>query len=212
MKPQLAPLIGYLLGSISFSIVIVRLWTGKDVRTIGSGNAGATNVLRAAGKWAAILTMVGDVAKGVVAVLIARAMTGDPMIHAATAFAAILGHVFPLYFGFRGGKGVATATGTFLTLAPIPTLAIFPVFIGVVSISRYVSLGSVISAALLPVSCWLFGGPLADVAGGRFRASHESAWAASFAAILVIAKHHENLERLVRGEERKLGEKKGTTP
>jgi len=208
MKPFLAPVVGYLLGSISFAILVVKLRTGRDVRTVGSGNAGATNVMRAAGKAAALITMAGDIGKGVAAVLMARLLTGDPLWITAAGVAAIAGHVFPLYFGFRGGKGVATAAGTFLTIAPIPTAMVVPIFAGVVWATRYVSVASVVTAAALPVSCWLWWGPLASSFGGRFATPKEVAWGAAVVALLVIGKHHENLERLVRGEERKLGEKK----
>lgn len=204
----LAPVIGYLLGSIAFSIVIVRLISGQDVRSVGSGNAGATNVLRAAGKWAALATIVGDVGKGVLAVVIARWLTGDPLWIAAAAAAAVLGHVFPVFFGFRGGKGVATAAGAFATLGWFPVVLVVPVFVILVASSKYVSLGSVAAAATLPISFWVLSGPFAGLAGGRFRVEPPAVWAAAIVGIVVIAKHRGNLERLIAGTERKLGEKK----
>lgn len=204
----LAPVIGYLLGSVAFSIVIVRLISGKDVRSVGSGNAGATNVLRAAGKWAALATIVGDVGKGVLAVVIARWLTGDPLWIAAAAAAAVLGHVFPVFFGFRGGKGVATAAGAFATLGWFPVVLVVPVFVILVASSKYVSLGSVAAAATLPISFWVLSGPFAPLAGGRFRVEPPAVWAAAIVGIVVIAKHRGNIERLIAGTERKLGEKK----
>ena len=204
----LAPVAGYLLGSVSFAVLVVKVATGKDVRDVGSGNAGATNVLRAAGKGAAVATILGDVGKGVAAVLIARAMTSDPKWIAASGLASVLGHVFPIFFGFRGGKGVATATGAFCTLAPWATLAVVPLFVGVVAVSRYVSLGSVVAAVALPVSCWLFFGPLSKLAEGSVALPRETVWAAAIAAVVVVGKHKGNIERLIRGEERRLGEKK----
>ena len=113
MNPVAALLVGvaYLLGSLSFAVVLVRRATGKDIRTEGSGNAGATNVLRAHGKGLALAVAALDIAKGSVAVLLVRGVTADPRYAAAAAFAAVLGHVFPLYYGFRGGKGVATLLG-----------------------------------------------------------------------------------------------------
>jgi glycerol-3-phosphate acyltransferase PlsY len=204
----LALVIAYLLGSISFSILIVRLTTGRDVRSVGSGNAGATNVLRAAGKGAAVATMIGDIGKGVAAVLIAKTLTSDPRWIAAAAAAAVLGHVFPIFFGFRGGKGVATAAGAFGALAPVPLGCTVLLFVLTVAVSRYVSAGSVLAAALLPVFCWLWSGPLASVAGGRFAPALATVQAATVAALLVIGKHHENIRKLVAGTERKLGERK----
>ena len=184
---------GYLVGSISFAVLLVRLKTGKDIRKEGSGNAGATNVLRAHGRTLGLLVALLDVAKGAAAVLLVRAVTADPRAAAAAALAAILGHVFPLYYGFRGGKGVATAVGAFLVLAPYPALACIGVFVAVVWLSRYVSLGSVVAMTLLPIACGLFGAPLPTV------------MAAAGAAVLIVFKHLDNLKRLARGEERRLG-------
>lgn len=185
---------GYLLGSISFALWIVRWKTGTDIRTAGSGNAGATNVLRAHGKGLAIAVALLDVAKGAAAVLLVRLATADPAYAAAAGLAAILGHVFPIFSGFRGGKGVATAVGAFLVLAPLAMAVSVAVFIAVVALTRYVSLGSMIAVVLLP--------PLARLL------SHSPMpviLAAAATAILVVVKHLENLKRLARGEERKLG-------
>ena len=110
---------GYLLGSISFAVLLVRRRTGRDIREEGSGNAGATNVLRSHGKGLALAVALADVAKGAAAVSLARLFTADPRVAAAAGLAAIVGHVFPLFYGFRGGKGVATAVGAFLALAPL---------------------------------------------------------------------------------------------
>lgn len=188
--------VGYLLGSLSFAVLLVRLASGKDIRTEGSGNAGATNVLRAHGKGLALCVAVLDVAKGALAVLLVRLVTADPKYAAAAGFAAILGHVFPIFYGFRGGKGVATAVGAFLMLAPWPTLVCVAIFVAVVALTRYVSLGSVLAMALLP-----------PVAGVLFRAPRAVVLAAAATAVLIVLKHRENLGRLARGEERKLGGK-----
>src|SRR5439155_592720 len=118
VPPAVLVVVGYILGSISFAVLLVRARTGSDIRAEGSGNAGATNVLRAHGKKLALAVALLDVAKGAAAVLLVRLVTGDPRWAAAAGFAAILGHVFPLFYGFRGGKGVATAVGAFLALAP----------------------------------------------------------------------------------------------
>ena len=185
--------VSYLIGSISFAVLLVRIKTGKDIRTEGSGNAGATNVLRAHGRALGLLVAILDIAKGAAGVFLVRLVTADPRPAAAAALAAILGHVFPIFYGFRGGKGVATAVGAFLALAPLPTLVCMGVFLVVVALSRYVSLGSVVSMALLPLVASLFHAPFATVV------------AAAAAAILIVVKHLENLKRLARGEERKLG-------
>jgi glycerol-3-phosphate acyltransferase PlsY len=185
---------GYLLGSLSFALLLVRWRTGADIRTVGSGNAGATNVLRAHGKRLAAAVALLDIAKGAAAVLLVRLVTADPRYAAAAGLAAILGHVFPLYSGFRGGKGVATAVGAFLVLAPLATLICLAVFVGVVAATRYVSLASMIAIVLLP-----------PAAGLLSHAPRAVVVAAAATAVLVVFKHFENLKRLARREERKLG-------
>jgi glycerol-3-phosphate acyltransferase PlsY len=198
MNPLAALLVGvaYLLGSLSFAVLLVRRATGKDIRREGSGNAGATNVLRSHGKGLALAVAVLDIAKGAVAVVLVRGVTADPRYAAAAAFAAVLGHVFPLYYGFRGGKGVATAVGAFGVLTPVPTLICVAAFVAVVAVTRFVSLGSIVGLVLLP-----------PVAGGFFHASSPVVVAAAATAALVVVKHRENLKRLVAGTERKLGQK-----
>jgi glycerol-3-phosphate acyltransferase PlsY len=194
VPPAVLVVAAYLLGSISFAVLVVRRKTGQDIRAEGSGNAGATNVLRAHGKKLAILVALLDVAKGAAAVFLMRLVTADPRWAAAAGFAAILGHVFPVFYSFRGGKGVATAVGAFAVLAPLALLVCLGVFVAIVAATRYVSLGSVVSMALLPA-----------VAGGLFGAAGAVVTAAAATAILVIAKHLPNLKRLARGTERKLG-------
>jgi len=196
MNPVAALLVvaGYLLGSLSFAFLLVRWKTGRDIRTEGSGNAGATNVLRSHGKALGITVGLLDVLKGSVAVLLVRLVTADPRYAAAAGFAAVLGHIFPLYSGFRGGKGVATAVGAFLALTPWATLVCVGVFVLLVTITRYVSLGSVVSMVLLP-----------PVAGLIFHAPRPVVIAAAATAVLIVFKHVGNLKRLARGEERRLG-------
>ena len=194
VPPAVLVIVAYLLGSISFAVLLVRATTGRDIRAEGSGNAGATNVLRAHGKKLALLVALLDVAKGAAAVLLMRLVTADPRWAAAAGFAAILGHVFPVFYGFRGGKGVATAVGAYLVLAPVALLVCFAVFLAIVAATRYVSLGSVVSLALLP-----------PVGGLFFHASRAVVTAAGLTAILILVKHLPNLKRLARGEERKLG-------
>lgn len=194
VPPAVLVVAAYLLGSISFAVLVVRRKTGQDIRAEGSGNAGATNVLRAHGKKLAILVALLDVAKGAAAVFLVRLVTADPRWAAAAGFAVILGHVFPVFYSFRGGKGVATAVGAFALLAPLALLVCLGVFVAIVAATRYVSLGSVVSMALLPA-----------VAGGLFGAAGSVVTAAAATALLVIAKHLPNLKRLARGTERKLG-------
>lgn len=198
MSPVGAAMAGvaYLLGSVSFAVLLVRLATGKDIRTEGSGNAGATNVLRAHGKGLGIAVAALDVGKGALAVVLTRLVTPDPRAAAAAAFAAVLGHVFPLFYGFHGGKGVATTVGAFLALAPLPTLVCVGVFVAIVAITRYVSLGSVVAMVLLPPVCGLV-----------FHSPRPTVIAAAAAAVLIVVMHRENLARLARGEERRLGRK-----
>jgi glycerol-3-phosphate acyltransferase PlsY len=194
VPPAALVLAAYLLGSISFAVLVVRSTSGQDIRAEGSGNAGATNVLRAHGKKLAILVALLDVAKGAAAVFLMRLVTADPRWAAAAGFAAVLGHVFPVFYSFRGGKGVATAVGAFAVLTPLALLVSLGVFVVIVAATRYVSLASVVSMALLPA-----------VAGGLFGAPRAAVMAAAATALLVIAKHLANLKRLAAGTERKLG-------
>ena len=196
VSPIVFVVIGYLLGSISFAVLLVRAIAGKDIRSEGSGNAGATNVLRAHGKKLALVVALLDVAKGAAAVLLVRLVTADPFWGSAAGVAAVLGHVFPVFYGFRGGKGVATAVGAFLVLAPLALLCCLAVFVAIVAITRYVSLGSVVAMTLLP-----------PVAGLVFHAPRPVVTAAAVTALVVLGKHLDNLKRLARGEERKLGAK-----
>jgi len=192
MNPLAAFLVGvaYLLGSVSFAVLLVRSTTGKDIRSEGSGNAGATNVLRAHGKALGLAVAALDVGKGAAAVALVRLATADPRYSAAAALAAVVGHVFPVFYGFRGGKGVATAFGAFLVLAPASALVCAGIFVAVVAATRYVSLGSVVAIVALP-----------PVAGTLFHARSPVVAAAAATAVLVV------LKRLARGTERRLGGK-----
>jgi acyl phosphate:glycerol-3-phosphate acyltransferase len=194
VPPAVIVIVAYLLGSISFAVLLVRASTGRDIRAEGSGNAGATNVLRSHGKKLALLVALLDVAKGLAAVLLMRLVTSNPRWAAAAGFAAILGHVFPVFYGFRGGKGVATAVGAFLALSPLAVLVTLALFVAIVAATRYVSLGSIIAFALLP-----------PIAGLFFHAPRAVVTAAGMTALLILFKHLPNLKRLARGEEGKLG-------
>jgi glycerol-3-phosphate acyltransferase PlsY len=184
MTRILVIVIAYLLGSIPFGYLIVRKRIGADIRETGSGGTGATNVSRRAGKAAGVLTLLLDAAKGSVAVLIAKAASGDDWVVAVAAIAALVGHIFPLWLGFRGGKGVATGVGMFLVLAPVALLCASVIFIAIVVTTRYVSLGSIIAAVLIPVFVWLLSG------------SQPVLLAAILAAALIVFAHRGNIKRL----------------
>lgn len=195
VREALALLGCYLLGSISFAVVLVRLFRGVDVREQGSGNAGATNVLRTAGKRLGAATLLLDAAKGALAVFLMRLVTYDPRWLGAAAVVAVLGHMFPVFFGFKGGKGVATAIGAYMVLAPLPVLTVIGVFFLVVLATRFVSLASITAACLLPlVLRLLFAAPDATVAS------------AAALAVLIVVSHRSNIRRLLSGTEGRLGD------
>jgi glycerol-3-phosphate acyltransferase PlsY len=184
-------ILGYLLGSIPFGYLLTRLFTGEDIRKTGSGVSGATNVSRRLGPWGGLATMLLDAGKGALAVFLAHAFTQDSRWTALAGLAAVLGHCYPVFLGFRGGKAVATALGVFLVSSP-PAVAVAAVlFVLVVWVTRYVSLGSLLAAAVFPVLYWLFHGPESGVV------------AASCTAMLIIWRHRDNIRRLLNGTERK---------
>jgi len=200
VRPLLVVIIAYLLGSIPFGYLIVRRKLGDDIRQTGSGGTGATNVSRRAGKTAGIITLVLDALKGSLAVLLAMGLSPDVhWIIAAAAIAAIIGHMFPVWLGFRGGKGVATGVGVFLILAPIALLCAGIVFLGVVLLTRYVSLGSITAAVTIPFFVWLQSVFVAPAA--------ELKWlliAAILGALLIVFAHRGNIGRLARGTESRI--------
>lgn len=200
MKASLAIVIAYILGSIPFGYLIVRAWSGADIRESGSGGTGATNVSRRAGKLAGLVTLVLDAAKGAVAVLLVRwwLAPGDELIWSVgfAALAVIVGHIFPIWLGFRGGKGVATSVGVFLALAPFIVVLAGFVFLTTVLLTRYVSLASILAAAFIPLCIWVqlqFGRPY----GG----SDIMLFTAAVAATLIVFAHRSNIARLIRGTE-----------
>ncbi len=192
MTRIIIPIVAYLLGSIPFGYLIVRRRSGADIRETGSGGTGATNVSRRAGKAAGVLTLLLDAAKGCVAVVIARAVSGDDWVIAAAAIAVLVGHIFPVWLGFRGGKGVATGVGIFLVLAPIPLLCAGVVFVAIVLLTRYVSLGSMTAAILIPV--------LVVVRSD----SRPLLTAAVVGAALIVFAHRGNIQRLASGTESRI--------
>lgn len=189
------PLAGYLLGSIPFGLLLSKLFAGKDVREVGSGNIGATNVARAAGTFAGVLTLILDAAKGAAAVLLAARLTNDRAVWMVVAgLAALIGHCFPIWLRFRGGKGVATAAGFFLALCAPALLGALILFLLVAGFSRYVSLGSLAAAASIPMFVYLFWAP-------HHAPPHIVTFGAFAAAILVVYKHDANIQRLLQGTE-----------
>lgn len=196
-------LLAYLLGSIPFGYLLVKLTGGGDVRETGSGGTGATNVTRRAGKWAGLMTLLLDALKGVAAALIARLILGDGSgvnwWVAAASVAVVAGHVFPVWLKFRGGKGVATGLGVFLVLAPLAVLCALLVFVVIVWATRYVSLGSMVAAAMLPLAVWLLGSRV-----GRDEFVVPLLTAASVGGALIIFMHRANIGRLLGGTESKL--------
>lgn len=200
MPGLLSTLVAYFLGSIPFGYLIVRWQKGTDVRATGSGSIGATNVMRSLGVVGFLATFILDVGKGIVAVLLAARLTGhNPRWIAVAATVAILGHCFPVWLGFRGGKGVATGVGVFIALAPIQVGLALAIFAVMVAIWRYVSLASITAAAAFPVLLYFLkepAPPLPIVLG------------AATGAAVIIAKHHGNIRRLLSGTENRLGKKK----
>jgi|SRR5215213_4040330 len=192
MTRIIIPIVAYLLGSIPFGYLIVRGRGGGDIRQTGSGGTGATNVSRRAGKAAGVLTLLLDATKGCVAVLIAKGVGGDDWVIAVAAIAALVGHIFPVWLRFRGGKGVATGVGIFLVLAPIALLCAGVVFVAIVVLTRYVSLGSVAAAILIPVLVWV----QSD--------SQPLLIAAIIGAALIVFAHRGNIQRLASGTESRI--------
>ena len=192
MERVLAVTLGYLLGSIPFALLLTRS-RGIDLREAGSRNVGAANVLRTAGVVPAVAVMLLDAAKGAIAVLVARFITDDLAIVTAAGLAAVVGHVYPIWLGFRGGKGVAAAAGVFAMLAPFPTAIAALVFVGTTFVTRFISAGSIAGALTLPVATAMGSAPGPVVAG------------AVLAAIIVIHRHRDNVSRLIAGTERRIG-------
>ncbi|MBI3403983.1 MAG: glycerol-3-phosphate 1-O-acyltransferase PlsY [Acidobacteria bacterium] len=191
----------YLLGSIPFGFLIVKLREGRDVRTAGSGNIGATNVARSAGPVAGVLTLLLDTAKGFAAVWLARVLAGDNIEWiAAAAVVAVAGHMFPIWLKFKGGKGVATGLGAFIYLCWQAVTGAVVVFLLAVAISRYVSLGSILAAAALP--------PLLYVLFTPQPTPLSAGIAANVCAVLIIWKHRDNIRRIIAGGENRLRMKK----
>jgi glycerol-3-phosphate acyltransferase PlsY len=197
MTVVLIPVSAYLLGSIPFGLILAKIFGSGDVRNEGSGNIGATNVARVAGPLAGILTLVLDGAKGAAAVLLAeRYSNGSAMWMIIAGLAALIGHCFPIWLKFKGGKGVATAAGVYLALSPLAFLAGLILFILVVAFWRYVSLGSISAAAAMPMLLYFLWAP-------HHAPPPMITFGALAVAMLIVYKHDANLQRLVNGQEAK---------
>ncbi len=185
----------YLLGSIPFSFLVAR-HHGIDVRKVGSGNVGATNVMRTAGRTAGVVAFLLDSGKGVLAVLAARALGQGAPLEALAAVAAILGHLYPIWLKGKGGKGVATGAGTFLLLAPWPTLLALLAFTLTLVTVRYVSVASLTGTVVMAALTFGLGSP------------RPVAWAAAVVASLILWKHRSNVRRILKGTENRLGRRR----
>jgi acyl phosphate:glycerol-3-phosphate acyltransferase len=191
MMPWLAVVLAYLVGGIPFGYLLVRWKTGEDVRSKGSGNIGATNVLRTTGRAVALATLALDIAKGVFAVWLADKLSdGSPLWMSLAALAVMAGHAYPAFLKFQGGKAVASFIGAFLYLTPIPMIAALVVFVIVVAATRQISMGSIVAAGALPLAVWLIEHPPAVEIG-----------AALAAGVFVIARHGANIGRIRSGTE-----------
>jgi glycerol-3-phosphate acyltransferase PlsY len=191
---------GYLAGSIPFALLVSRLMSLPDPRTYGSKNIGATNVLRSGNRIAALATLVGDAAKGWIAVLVARQLQLPHELVALVGVAAFLGHVFPVWLRFNGGKGVATAAGVLIAFHWPLGLAVIVVWLTMAVVSRYSSLAAITAALFAPAAAWFLLGPgpylVATVVMG----------------MVLVARHHQNIRKLARGEESRIGEKRKPAP
>jgi glycerol-3-phosphate acyltransferase PlsY len=188
----LTVLIGYLAGSVPFAYLLARR-AGVDVRVAGSGNVGAANVLRTAGVGRAVLVMALDIGKGALAVMLASLSNAGNALTAAAGAAAVVGHIYPVWLRFHGGKGVAVAAGVFAVLTPMATAVAVGLFLVIVRITRYISLGSIAATIALPPAAWLTGASTAVIV------------TASTTAGLILFRHRANIRRLCAGTERRLG-------
>jgi glycerol-3-phosphate acyltransferase PlsY len=198
MTLLLGALGGYLAGSIPFAVLVSRLMALPDPRTYGSGNIGATNVLRSGNRAAALMTLAGDAAKGWVAVLVARHLGAPVETIAIVGLAAFLGHVFPVWLGFRGGKGVATAAGVLIAFDWRLGCAVLIAWLTIAVVSRYSSLAALVAALFAPAAAWY------TLGGGAVF------YAVVAMSVVLIARHHGNIVKLARGEESRIGQKDPT--
>lgn len=193
----IAGVIGYLVGSISFAIVVSKFFRQPDPRGVGSGNPGATNMLRTAGKLPALLTLIGDFLKGWLVVILFCEFTQDVSLAAIAGLFVFIGHLYPVYFGFRGGKGVATAAGVLIAFSPVLGAIALLTWLLIVAVTRYVSLASMISAVVSAVAAWLF---------PSFVVTQKAV--VTVMCILLVLRHHANIRKLLNKQESKIFQKK----
>jgi glycerol-3-phosphate acyltransferase PlsY len=186
-------IVGYLIGSIPFALLLARRWGTSDLRRFGSGNLGAANVMRASGVTAGVLVALLDMAKGAASVAIAERFADQPAAPALAGFAAIIGHIYPVWLRFRGGKGVATAAGVFGVLTPAVVPPVLAIFLAAVWATKYISLGSLLATLALPPIAYAVGTPAPVLA------------AAIAASAIIVFRHRSNLMRLRSGTERRIG-------
>lgn len=184
--------VGHLCGSVPSGLWLVKAFHGIDIRDYGSKNIGTTNVFRTVGPKTAVLVLLGDAFKGIIAVALMNYFFSNPLLNVVTALGALLGHNYSVFLGFKGGKGVATALGLLVFLMPKVAAADFAVWLVLVLLTRYVSLGSIVAAICTPVLAWYFGYPTAYIAF------------ATIAAFFVVLRHKENIHRLLTGTESKI--------
>ena len=186
-------IVAYLIGSVPFALLLARRWGAADLRRVGSGNLGAANVLRASGVKAGVLVAVLDITKGAVSVMLAQRFADHAAAPAAAGLAAIVGHIYPVWLRFRGGKGVATACGVFSVLTPFAIPPALGIFVVAVWLTKYISLGSMLASVALPPIAYATGSPAPAVA------------AAFVASAIIVFRHRSNLVRLRTGTERRIG-------
>jgi len=183
----------YLIGSIPFAFLLARRWSAADLRQVGSGNLGAANVMRASGVTAGVLVAILDITKGACSVVLAERLSGNAAAPAVAGLAAIVGHIYPVWLRFRGGKGVATACGVFSVLTPLAIPPALAIFLITVALTKYISLGSLLATIALPPLAYAMGSPAPAVI------------AAFAAAAIIVFRHRSNVARLRTGTERRLG-------
>ena len=210
MTPYLVMIpLGYLLGALPFGVILGKLFGGVDVRDYGSGKTGMTNVLRTAGVPAALLSLALDMGKAILAVLLARIFFDSPGVDAAAAIAALVGHNWPVFIGFRGGRGTAPGWGALIILSPLAGLVATLIGLSAVALSRYVSLGSILgtlSGIITLIALALLGVVVEGSSDAFWFAYTEYIWFAVIGAALVIGLHKDNIQRLINGTERKIGQ------
>ncbi|MEG2813319.1 MAG: glycerol-3-phosphate 1-O-acyltransferase PlsY [Oscillospiraceae bacterium] len=196
----------YLMGSVNFAIIITKIFAHKDIRDFGSGNAGLTNVMRVVGKGPALLTLIGDFSKGIISVVFVRILLllvcsskGVVLADYLCVYAALLGHIFPIFYGFKGGKGILVTFGTLVVLSPLAALICLAVFVIIVFISKYVSLGSIIAAICFPISIVLM-----RLAFSPHKIDLFEVGLTLPIVALIIFMHRQNIKRLVNHQENKL--------